>query len=247
MTTHISESIITRTWEFGETDLLVSFFTADRGRLKGVAKGARKSSRRFVNCLDSFCLTRLEYERKSGRELYFLHSGKLIHAFPGLRTDFHALSLASYMVELAETLFPPGVAEQRMFALLKNAFFALGGHMKKEELRIFFEAKALALGGYGIDFDRCCDCGRSYAGEGRAVFKQGKGGIACLKCEKESARLPGLDPDAAIGLRRIQATPLVDSNGAPLTDIMMGEMKKVLRLHLRYSLGKELKTARYLA
>ncbi len=244
---HISESIITRTWEFGETDLLVSFFTADRGRLKGVAKGARKSSRRFANCLDSFCLTRLEYERKSGRDLYFLHSGKLIHGFPGLRTDFHALSLASYMVELAETLFPLGVVEPRMFTLLKNAFSALAGDTKKEQLRVFFEAKALALGGYGINFERCCDCGRSYAGEGRAVFKQKKGGIACLKCEKESARLPGLDPDAARELDQIQTTPLDDAQRATLTDTMMDEMKKVLRLHLRYSLGKELKTARYLA
>jgi len=247
MNTHISESIITRTWEFGETDLLVSFFTTDRGRLKGVAKGARKSSRRFANCLDSFCLTRLEYERKSGRDLYFLHSGKLIHGFPKLRTDFHALSMASYMVELAETLFPLGVAEQRMFFLLKDALAALEGNIQKEELRILFEAKALALGGYSINFERCCECGRRYAAEGRAVFKQKKGGIACLKCEKESARLPGLDPDAARRLDQIQTTPLDDFQKAPLTNKLLDEMKKVLRLHLSYSLGKELKTARYLS
>lgn len=247
MNTHISESIVTRTWEFGETDLLVSFFTADKGRLKGVAKGARKSSRRFANCLDLFCLTRMEYERKSGRDLYFLHSGKLIHGFPRLRTDYHALSLASYMVELAETLFPLGVAEQRMFILLKDALSALESDVEKEALRILFEAKALALGGYSINFERCCDCGRPYAAEGRAVFKRKKGGIACLKCEKESARLPGLDPDTARGLDRIQTTPLDDFKISPLTNRLMGEMKKVLRLHLSYSLGKELKTARYLS
>jgi DNA repair protein RecO (recombination protein O) len=150
------------------------------------------------------------------------------------------------MVELAETLFPLGVAEPRLFTLLKNAFSALAGHMKNEELRILFEAKALALGGYSINFERCCDCGRSYAAEGRAVFKQKKGGIACLKCEKESARLPGLDPDAARGLDQIQTTPLDDAQRPLLTDTMVNEMKKVLRLHLRYSLGKELKTVRYL-
>ncbi len=188
----------------------------------------------------------MEYERKSGRDLYLLNSGKLIHGFPDLRSDFHSLSLASYMVELAETLFPLGVAEPRMFDLLKSAFAALSSHLKKEELRILFEAKALALGGYGINFERCCSCGRSYAGEGRAVFKQTKGGIACLRCEKESARLPGIDPDAVKGLERIQTTPLNDSEKLPLTDTMKNEMKRVLGLHLRYSLGKELKTARYL-
>ncbi len=243
---HVSESVVTRTWEFGETDLLVSFFTVDRGRLKGIAKGARKSSRRFANCLDSFCLTRLEYERKSGKELCFLNSGKLIHGFPDVRSDFHALSLASYMVELTETLFPTGVAEPRMFQLLKNAFFALKGPLKGEALRILFEAKALALGGYGINFERCCDCGRSYAGEGRAVFKQRKGGIACLRCQKESALFPGLDPDTAMGLDRIQGTPLDETREEPLTESMIHEMKRVLGLHLRHSLGRELKTARYL-
>ena len=47
MNAHISDSIITRTWEFGETDLLVSFFTADRGRLKGVAKGGQEKQQTF--------------------------------------------------------------------------------------------------------------------------------------------------------------------------------------------------------
>ncbi len=88
MTTHISHAIIMRTWEFGETDLLVSFFTSDKGRLKGVAKGARKSRKRFANCLDLLSLVKLEYELKRGRELYFLHSGKLVHAFPGIRSVF---------------------------------------------------------------------------------------------------------------------------------------------------------------
>ena len=134
-----------------------------------------------------------------------------------------------------------------MFCLLKDALSALEGKIKKEELRILFEAKALALGGYSINFERCCHCGRRYAAEGRAVFKQKKGGIACLKCEKESARSPGLDPDAARGLNQIQTTPLNDSQKVPLTNKVMDEMKTVLRLHLCYSIGKELKTARYLA
>jgi DNA repair protein RecO (recombination protein O) len=55
MKTYTSHAIIMRTKEFGETDLLVTFFTQDKGRLKGIAKGARKSRKRFVNCLDVFC------------------------------------------------------------------------------------------------------------------------------------------------------------------------------------------------
>ena len=64
METYLSQAIIMRIREFGESDLLVTFFTPDKGQLKGVAKGARKSRKRFVNCLDVFSLVNLEYGLK---------------------------------------------------------------------------------------------------------------------------------------------------------------------------------------
>jgi len=246
MTTHISHAIIMRTWEFGETDLLVSFFTFDRGRLKGVAKGARKSRRRFANCLDLFSLVKLEYELKRGRELYFLHSGKLVHAFPGIRSDFLSLSLASYMIELTEILFPLGVADKEMFALLKNAFLVLNEGKRNGVLRILFEAKAMALGGYRISLDKCSGCGRPYAGEGRAAFNQSKGGLACLKCEQESKISPGLSPDSVKALRIIQSAPWDKMGAFDPTDEIIREIKPVLKLHIEYRTGQRLKTAGYL-
>lgn len=246
MATHISDAIIMRTWEFGETDLLVSFFTSDRGRLKGVAKGARKSRKRFANCLDLFSLVKLEYELKRGRELYFLNSGKLVHAFPGIRSDFSSLSLASYMIELTEILFPVGVVAKRMFELLNGSFSALGEDKKIDKLRILFETKAMALGGYRINLDKCCDCGRSYAGEGRAAFKRSKGGIVCLKCGQESQLSPGLSPDSVKALRIIQSAPWDDSQALGLNNKMIREIKPVLKLHIEYRIGRRLKTAQYL-
>ena len=136
MNAHISPAIIMRIKEFGESDLIVTFLTSDGGRLKGVAKGARRSKRRFANCLDLFCLTSLEYELKRKGNLHFLHSGKLIDASLGLRSDFSSLSLASYMVELTEILFPLGVADNKMFELLKNSFSAIEQGKRKDLLRI---------------------------------------------------------------------------------------------------------------
>jgi len=246
MTIHISHAIIMRTWEFGETDLLVSFFTSDRGRLKGVAKGARKSRKRFANCLDLFSPVKLEYELKRGRELYFIHSGKLVHGFPGIRSDFSSLSLASYMAELTEILFPVGVVAKRMFELLNGSFAALNENKNIDELRVLFESKAMALGGYGIDLSRCCNCGRLYKEEGRAVFKRKKGGIACLKCEKESRVSPGLGPATVKTLRMIQSTPWAKAQTLDLTKEMIREIKPVLKLHIEYRIGQRLKTSEYL-
>ena len=246
MDVHISPAIVMRIKEFGESDLIVTFFTHDRGRLKGVAKGGRKSQRRFANCLDIFCLANLEYELKRKGDLHYLHSCKLIHAFPGLRSDFTSLSLASYMIELVEVLFPLGVTDEDMFELLKNAFFALNEGGQTDILRILFEAKAMALGGYKIDLDRCCGCGRPYTGEGRAVFKRSRGGIACLKCENETKLSPGLGPDTVKTLRVIQSTPWGRPEGTELIDEMVREIKPVIKLHMEYRIGRRLRTAAYL-
>ena len=246
MNTHVSPSIIMRVKEFGESDLLIIFLAADKGRLKGIAKGARKSRKRFSNCLDLFCLVNLEYEQKRKGDFHFLHSCKLLHSFSGLRSDFSYLSLASYMIELTEVLFPPGVTTQNIFNLLKNSFFALSNGKNNATLRILFEAGAMALGGYGIDLERCCGCGRPYTGEGRAVFKQSKGGIACLRCEEERVLSPGLSPDSVRAMMAMQSAAFNIVEAGPLSHDVIREIKTVLKLHIDYRVGQRFKSSEYI-
>jgi len=246
MKTKISHAIIMRTKVFGESDILVTFFTPDEGRLKGVAKGARRSAKRFVNCLNSFSLVNLEYGTKTGRDLSFLHSGRLINGYPGLRADFATLSKASYMVELTEILFPWGVADPRMFELLKTVFEVLSEGERLDLMPTLFEVRAMAFGGYGINLEKCCLCGRQYRGQGRAVFKCEKGGIACLKCQQESALCPGLNPETVKMIRLMRSRSLPALWTLTLNEEVLKEIKPVLRLHREYHLGQRLKTAFYL-
>ena len=247
MKSEISPSIIMRVKDFGESDLLVSFFTRDKGRLKGIAKGARKSRKRFPNCLDIFCLTSMEYELKRRGDLHFLHSCKLINAFAGLRSDFGALSLASYMIELTEILFPLGVKEERIFGLLESVFRKLEESGSIATLRILFEARAMCLGGYGIDFQKCCFCGRPYVGEGKAVFYSKKGGIACLKCGRQTAICPGLSPESANLLKFAQKGQWEDIEKITISQEAIQEIRPVIDMHMEYRIGRKLKTTAYLA
>jgi DNA repair protein RecO (recombination protein O) len=232
-----------RVKELGESDLLVTFFTRDKGRLRGIGKAARRSRRRFPNCLDLFCLVNMEYEMKKKGSLYFLHSCKLAQSFTGLRSDYAALSLASYMIELTELLFPLGVVDERMFDLLRHALESLE-RSGQTYAQVWFEAEAMHLGGYGIDLGRCCRCGRPYRGEGRAVFVPARGGIACLRCEPETPSTPGLAPEAVRSLGVMQKRTSAGEQEAPPTDGVLQEIGRVLKLHMDYRLGQRLKTAR---
>ncbi|MBN1104339.1 MAG: DNA repair protein RecO [Deltaproteobacteria bacterium] len=245
MKTLISPAIIMRVREIGESDLLVTFFTPERGQVKGVAKGARKSRKRFTNCLATFSLVSLEFGWKKEGGLCLLHSGKLLDAYPALRSDFGTLSRASYLIELTEVLFPPGVEEPKMFELLKGSLQSLALGIAPDLSMLLFEARALALGGYAIHTGRCCCCGRSYTGSGTAVFRPDRGGIACLRCQGESPKTPPVRPAGVKALQAIQEGAVCECGDLNLTDEEVMEVRAVLRLHREYRLEHRLKTLRY--
>jgi len=246
MERHFSPAIIMQIIEFGESDLLVTSFTSDKGQLKGIAKAARKSRKRFANCLDLFCLVNLEYEPRRHGDLYFLHSCTLINAFPQIRSDFYSLALASYMIELTRILFPPGVVNKEIFELLKSLLSKINKGRQNDLLRICFEARAMALGGYKINLERCCNCGRPYTGKGKGIFIRSKGGIACLNCERETTLSPALEPNAIRLLEVVQTSPLITSEGLSLIEGLTSEIKPVLKYHIEYRIGQRLKSAEYL-
>ncbi len=231
--------------EIGESDLLVTFLTPDRGRLRGIAKGARRSRKRFVNCLDIFSLVNLEYVSRKGG-LYLINSGKLVDSFPGLRRNFSILSRASYMVELTEILFPWELPDRNIFEILKKSFHLLSEGKRIDLIPLFFEVVAMSLGGYGINLEKCCVCARKYAGEGKAVFKPEKGGIACMRCQQVTAATPGISPDSVniIGLMQSGSIAAFEEMDVPYEAIM--EIRPILKLHREYHLGQRPRTANYL-
>jgi len=246
MKTQVSPAIVMRVKEVRESDLLVTFFARDKGLLRGVAKGARRSLKRFVNCFETFSLVNIEYETRAEDKPCFLHSGKLQHAFQGLRTDFAALSRASYMVELTELLFPTGVSEPRVFDLLRDSLEALSQGECSSRIPLAFELRVLALGGYRINLEKCCRCGRTYKGEGLAVFIPERGAVACLKCLQPSAIHPSMGPETVKALARLQTGSLCDSSPQSLPETVLHEISVILKLHREYRLEQKLRTTKYM-
>jgi DNA repair protein RecO (recombination protein O) len=241
-----SQAIIMRIKEFGESDLLVTFLTPDAGRLRGVAKGALRSRKRFVNCLDAFSLVNLEYSPSRNSDLQFINSGKLIDAFPGLRNNFAILSKAGYMLELTEILFPQEMPDRGIFELLIKSFHVMEKGEMTNIIPQAFEFIAMSYGGFRINLERCSNCGRDYTGAGAAVFRPEKGGISCMKCRQVTALTPKLSPDTIKFIRMLytKSTAILDELNAD--EKILSEIKPVLKLHREYHLGRQPKTASYL-
>jgi DNA repair protein RecO (recombination protein O) len=240
-----TEAIILRTRDFGESDCIVSAFSFLCGTLKGIAKGARRSSKRFVNSLNIFSHVNLEFRDRRSGDLVWLDSCELIDGFPGIRSDYALLSRASYVVELTETLFPLNVQSHEMFQLLLWALDAISKGRDLDRTMVIFQARALMIGGFGINTSKCGLCGRAYKGEGRALFHPPSGSIVCMACASESALTPGMGPKAVHVLTQLQLREPSAPESLDSDEEMLTELSRVLVAHIEHRIGKRLRSAQY--
>lgn len=115
---HVSEALVLRSYPFGEADLVVSFLTRDRGKLRGVAKRARRPKSPFGSGLERLSHVRMRYFQRETRELVSLDSCELIDSQFALASDYAAGVALDYVAELTEQLLPPAEPGERFFRLL---------------------------------------------------------------------------------------------------------------------------------
>lgn len=118
MPARVSESYILRTYPFRESDLIVSFFTRDQGKLRGVARRARKPKSNFGSGLERLSLVSLSYSQKETRELVNLNSCDLLQSQFDLLDDFEASVALDYIAEVSDHMLPPHEANERFFRLM---------------------------------------------------------------------------------------------------------------------------------
>jgi DNA repair protein RecO (recombination protein O) len=118
MPARVSETYVFRTYPFRESDLVVSFFTRDQGKLRGIARRARKPKSSFGSGLERLSLVNLSYSQKETRELVNLNSCDLLQSQFDLLTDFDASLTLDYITEVSDHLLPANEPNERFFRLL---------------------------------------------------------------------------------------------------------------------------------
>jgi DNA repair protein RecO (recombination protein O) len=118
MPARTSESFILRTYPFREADLIVSFFTRDQGKLRGVARRARRPKGPFGAGLERLSHGNVTYFQKESRELVGINSAELIHSQFALASNYEASVALDYLAEISEQLLPPAEVNERHFRLL---------------------------------------------------------------------------------------------------------------------------------
>ena len=240
-----TQAIVTRSIPYGEVDKIVTLYTLDFGKVKGIAKGAKRSRKRFGNTLEIGTYINLSFFEKETSDLVRLNHCDLIHSFAGLREDINKLAWASYLIELVNELTADKIRSKRLFELLLVFLNYIDRGILKEEIQRVFEVRLLALLGYQPLLDHCLRCKKGLAGE-KFFFSIREGGILCPAC---AANLPGLVPVSlgTIKTLLLAQTILLEKVGrVSFSSQSLKESKTILTLFLEQYLRKDLKSKKFL-
>lgn len=174
------QGIVLRSYPFGEADRVVVLLSPNRGKVRAVAKGVRRTKSRFGGRMETF--NHVDLVLYEGRNLATVTQAAVIQPFAELRSDLDRVLMAGAMVEAVDAVAQEDEPSTRLFLLLQRGLQALeeGGH--GPDLLTAFLLKVAQAVGVAPALTACASCGRE---DGLARFSFYGGGVMCESCRGE--------------------------------------------------------------
>jgi DNA repair protein RecO (recombination protein O) len=240
---------VIRSLNYGESDKILTFFTTDFGKLKGIAKGARRSRKRFQNALGLFSHLRLIFFDKEGMGLVRAESCDILHSFPKIKEDLKKILYGNYYLELVNEMAGEREGNREAFELLLSFLLTLEEMEAQEEQLRFFEIRMLSLFGYRPSMRRCDLCKKDWEDLKEiptVFFSLERGAMVCERCSKAWNSLIPLSLGTARIIEKISQLELSKIQRLRFTLQALSESRELLPKFISYQLGKELKSLKAL-
>jgi DNA repair protein RecO (recombination protein O) len=209
MTLLASDALILRTWPVNEADLVVSFFTRDYGKLKGVAKAALKSRKRFGGALEPMTLARAFFADRPRQELVRLDQLEILRSPLSSPVDYARAAVLSFYAEVLEECLPEQDPQETVFRLMLAVLEQTTVSQTWMPVT-YFSLWMTRLMGWLPDLTACTLCGERFA-PGEASFHAMTDGLFCPLHRQGPGSL--LSADSWLLAQRILREPVTALSG----------------------------------
>ena len=241
-----SEGILLRRQDLRETSIILTFYTKDFGKIKGIVRGVR-GPRAQAMCGGSFEIFARDdlvfYERKTA-DIYTVSQCDLIDYFNPIRESLERLSYATYIVELLDSVTALADKNSDVFTLLLNSLQLLAGEASPKRVARIFEIKLLSLLGLMPSMDFCVSCGTK--ADLTARFSLRHGGLICRKCLDTDRQAVSILQGTVRFMEHIRSSPFEKASRVRVTEEIGRELERLLRRFLDYHIERRLKTVQFI-
>ena len=238
-----SPAIVLRQRKLGDTDKIITLYTANYGKVDAVAKGVRRVTSRLAGHVEP--LNHGAYLIAHGRNLDIITQAQTIETFRPLHEDLARLSHALYVAELLDRGTEERAENRALYELLLQTLARLSQAGDLGMTVRFFEMSLLAQLGYRPELDRCSNCHRQLAAEGNS-WTPAAGGAVCPDCRPADMTLRPLSVNALRLLRLLQQGDAAQLDGVQVASDLAGELERHLRESVHYALDRDVRSAAFL-
>lgn len=179
------DGIILQISSYREYDQLVTFYFRRNGKMTVVARGAKRSRKRFIGLISKFNHIGCELKKGKRSTLMELEEGSLISAPMANAKTFESLIYGSYLLDLVLNFTRDQHANSQLFEIILSAISGLAENRNPEGLIRRFEWNILTITGYRPELNNCVRC-RNIRGQNKnATFYIQDGGIVCRVCKSD--------------------------------------------------------------
>lgn len=250
MPTYRAKGIVIKYTDLRETDRILTIFTGNLGKVKAVAKGARKTLSKLGGHLDLFNVVQLELA--TGRNLETVTGVQTITCFPNIRSSLSKTSQVYYLTELIDRLILEDYKDTRVFDLMVATLKILDdndvcqGEMGETLVLQAFKMKLLQLLGLAPQLDRCLQCSQPAQATQNYYFDNRLGGIRCESCQASGNKGAKLPITALKILRALAREDLIYISKIVPDKKSLAVTEVVLDNYLKYIIEKEPRSLRFI-
>ena len=239
------EGVVLRHADWGETDRLLTLYTRERGKLRAIAKGARKIRSRKAGHLEPF--TRVTLQLARSHDLPIITQADTLDAYLEIHENLVKTSQAAYVVELIDRFtYEDDTENNGIFRLLTEVLARLEKEPDPWLAIRYYEVRLLDLLGYRPHWFECANCGREIKAEDQ-YFSAARGGVLCPSCGRG---LPGVWPlsvEALKYLRHFQRSNFIEAQRARPRLEIQNEVESLLQRYITYLLERALNSPRFIS
>ncbi len=236
-----TRAIVLRTLKLSETDKLVTLFSETYGKIKCVAKAARRLKSRFGASLEPMTYLSLIYFGKETQEIYRLNQCDIIQSYQSVREDPTKFYTSIYFIELVEAMIGERHPEPEIFHLLVSSLSASMQLNVLDNLCRLFEIRLLALAGYKPRLSLCLVC-KKESKSPWVGFSFSKQGIICQPCQNSEIAEAKLQSGTLNYLKKMLTFDISRSDRLKIPKGVEKELEYITHRLVLSRLGRELKS-----
>jgi DNA repair protein RecO (recombination protein O) len=247
---HQTQGICLRRVDYGETSQVATLLTPDAGLLPFMARGAKRATKKGVKRgFDLLCRYRLTYKESRRGSLHTLLDRELVEDFRGLRSSLERILHGYAAAELMLNFTVEAQPCRELYAEFRDTLRALARGRDARTTLLLLEMAALRYDGTLPWFEACVECDADVTEQQRVLFSALEGGPLCRRCGRGGKDRPGtlVVSGAHLGIaQRLASRPGLDPDRLKLTRRQLNGLVRLIRHHVRFLLGKSLRTWPYL-